>query len=314
MNHSKFFHFGTSVCAAVPTNVDREILADFWNGFCSRVGTLETVAGEDLKISIGNASFLPLEEKDDYTLCIRENGIGILGRDVAGLVRGFSALLLQIRAVGGECAGNFAAPTGEWHGVFSVSVRMLHLCVFPETSLHMLHKLVRLCGVLSYTHVIIEFWGMLRYDCNPALAWENAYTKEEIRPILREARALGVEPIPMFNHLGHAAGCRLDIGKHVVLDQDPSQAYLFTPDGWCWNIFSNAVKELLRKIRAELCELFGCGDYFHIGCDEAHRPSCPECASKPYSKLLVEHIEFAHKVLAEHGARPMMWHDMLLTC
>lgn len=307
MNRNKLFHFGTSVRATAPTNVDREILADFWNGFCSHVGVLETVTGEDLKISIGNASFLPLEEKDDYTLCIREDGIGILGRDVAGLVRGFSALLLQIRAIG-ECAGNFAAPTGEWHGVFSVSVRMLHLCVFPETSLSMLRKLVRLCGVLSYTHVIIEFWGMLRYDCNPALSWENAYTKEEIRPILREARALGVEPIPMFNHLGHAAGCRIDIGKHVVLDQDPAQAYLFTPDGWCWNIFSSSAKELLRKIRAELCELFGCGDYFHIGCDEAHLYSSEYYPLSGLSDFLGE---LTAEVVAE-GRRPILWGDMIV--
>lgn len=307
MNQTAFFRFGTAVRATVPATLDTEILSDFWNGFCAHVGFLETELGEDLKISVGRATFLPLDATDDYTLCIRPEGIGILGRDTAGLVRGFAALLLQIRAVG-EQTGEFAVPVSEIHGAFSVSVRMLHLCVFPETSLHMLRKLVRLSGVLSYTHVIIEFWGMLRYDCNPALSWENAYTKEEIRPILREARALGVEPVPMFNHLGHAAGCRIDIGKHVVLDQDPAQSHLFTPDGWCWNIFSNAAKKLLHDIRAELCELFGDGSYFHIGCDEAHIYSSEYY---PLSGLADFLGELTADVIAE-GRRPILWGDMIV--
>ncbi len=307
VENREFYYFDDRVKASLPKELDAEVLRDFWNGFCARTGVLETEVGEDLRIGIGKATFLPLNADDDYTLCIRADGVGILGKDLAGLVRGFSALLLQIRACG-ERAGEFAAPVCELHGKFSVGVRMIHLCVFPETSLHTLHRLVRLCGVLSYTHVIIEFWGMLRFDCLPALSWENAYTKDEIRPLLREARALGVEPIPMFNHLGHAAGCRIDIGKHVVLDQDPSLQYLFTPDGWCWNIFSDAARNLLREIRRELCELFGEGSYFHIGCDEAH------IYSSEYYRLsgLAEFLgTLTAEVIAE-GRRPILWGDMIV--
>lgn len=307
MENGNFYHFRTLIRATVPHDVDSEVLSDLWNGFCAHVGELETETGDALRIAIGSARFLPLAENEDFTLCITPEGIGILGRDVAGLVRGFSALLLQIRATG-ELTGEFAVPVCELRGAFSASVRMIHLCVFPETSLHALHRLVRLCGVLSYTHVIIEFWGMLRYDCLPALAWENAYTKEEIRPILREARALGVEPVPMFNHLGHAAGCRIDIGKHVVLDQEPNLQYLFTPDGWCWNIFSQAAKALLRRIREELCELFGEGAYFHIGCDEAHIYSSEYYPLSGLSDFLGE---LTAEVVAE-GRRPILWGDMIV--
>lgn len=307
MDHKKFYVFGKRVIATVPHDVDAEVLSSFWNGFCARVGVLETEIGKECQITVGNATLLPLTEKDDYTLSVSTDGIGINGRDAAGLVRGFAALLLQIRACG-EQSGEFAVPVCEIHGAFTADVRMIHLCVFPETTLPMLRKLVRLCSVLSYTHVIIEFWGMLRYDCLPSLAWENAYTKDEIRPILREARALGVEPIPMFNHLGHAAGCRIDIGKHVVLDQDPSLQYLFTPDGWCWSICSSAAKELLRNIRLELCELFGAGDYFHIGCDEAHIYSSEYY---PLSELSAFLGELTAEVIA-NGRRPILWGDMIV--
>lgn len=307
MDHKDFYVFGERVRASVPRGVDTEVLADFWNGFCARVGVLETELGKDLQICIGNATLLPLGENDDYTLCISTDGIGIKGRDAAGLVRGFSALLLQIRACE-DRSGEFVVPVCEKHGAFTAGVRMIHLCVFPETTLPMLHKLVRLCAVLSYTHVIIEFWGMLRYDCLPALSWEHAYTKDEIRPILREARALGVEPIPMFNHLGHASGCRIDIGKHVVLDQNPTLQSLFTPDGWCWSVNSSAAKELLRKIRQELCELFGAGSYFHVGCDEAHIYSSEYY---PLSDLCSYLGELTAEVIAD-GRRPILWGDMIV--
>ena len=69
---------------------------------------------------------------------------------------------------------------------------------------------------------------MLKMDCLAELAWPFAHTKEEIRPLIEEARALGMEVIPMFNHLGHASANREMYGKHVVLDQNPKLEYLFT--------------------------------------------------------------------------------------
>ena len=86
------------------------------------------------------------------------------------------------------------------------------------THLFSLKRLIRIAEVSQYTHVVIEFWGMLKYDCLKELSWENAYTKEQILPIINEARELGLEPVPMFNMLGHASACRICGGKHVVLN------------------------------------------------------------------------------------------------
>lgn len=303
----KYYFFDKCVTAAFPAELDTDVLCELWKGFCPGAGGLFVTEGKKNAIVIGDAAPLPLSPKEEYTLAIRPTGIAILAVDKNALVRGFSALLMQIRAVSGK-SGAYCAPVCDIHGHFTVTRRMIHLCVFPNTTLTVLRRLVRLCGVLSYTHVILEFWGMLRYDALSELAWKNAYTKEEIAPILREARALGMEPIPMINHLGHASACRLDSGKHVVLDQNPSLQYLFTPDGWCWDIFSDASRTLLCKMREELYELFGEGSYFHIGCDEAY------LYSSEYYPLegLRRYLNDLTNDVVKEGRRPILWGDMIV--
>ncbi len=302
-----YYRFSSSLTANVAPGMDTEVLCALWHGFSFRCGQLKTVLGEADRISIGNATYLPMTDGDEYTVCIREDGIGISARDEKTLFRAFAALLMRIENMPGE-KDTFRIECGDIHGDFNISTRMIHLCVFPETSLSMLQRLVRLCGICSYTHVVLEFWGMIKYDCLDALAWPNAFSKEEIRPIIREARAMGVELIPMINHLGHAAFCRIDCGKHVVLDQDPSLQYLFTPDGWCWDITQPAVRALLREMRRELCELFGEGEYFHIGCDEAHIYSSEYYPLEALSGYL---HDLSAEVISE-GRRPILWGDMIV--
>jgi hypothetical protein len=112
-----------------------------------------------------------------------------------------------------------------------------------------LKKCVRSCAIAKYSHIIFEFWGMLKFDCMKELSWPFAYSKEEIKKIVSEANALGVEIIPMFNHLGHASACREINGKHVVLDQNPQMEYLFESYGWAWNLKRDDVRSLLSKVR-----------------------------------------------------------------
>jgi hypothetical protein len=149
---------------------------------------------------------------------------------------------------------------------------------------------------------------MLKLDCMAELAWPFAHTKEEIRPLIAEARALGMEIIPMFNHLGHASANREIYGKHVVLDQNPRLEYLFNTHGWEWDFESGEVYDLLAKVRRELIELCGEGSYFHLGCDEAYSLGYGENRAE----ALCRYLNRIAAELREQGRRTIIWGDMLL--
>ena len=287
------------------TRISGAVLKDIWNGFCFRIGECDFVPGEEEKIAIGKASFIPLAEDEEYTVCIRENGIGILGRDRNSLLRGFMMLMMCIEQTSAE---KTEIACGDIRGKFKIERRMIHLCVFPETPFEYFRKLVRLCGVLQYTYLVVEFWGMLKYNCLKELSWECGFEKEKVKEVLTEAKEMGMELIPMFNHLGHASQCRIKHGKHVVLDQNPSLAYLFTPDGWAWNIRSEETKALLKTIRSELYDLFGKGEYFHLGCDEAYIFSNGYISNEELRDYLGEITE----TIANEGRKPIVWADMLI--
>ena len=291
------------ICIA--NTISDKILYELWNGFCGHLRVMKSVAGEDNKISIGNASFIPLDNGDEYTVCVRGDGVGILGNSKKGLLRGFIMLMLCIEQLSYD---EFGIECGDIHGNFKVKNRMVHLCVFPETTFETLKRQVRLCGVLQYTHLIIEFWGMLKYDCLKELSWPCGFEKDRIREIISEARGMGMEPVPMFNHLGHASQCRIINGKHTVLDQNMGLMHLFTPDGWAWNIRSGETGKLLQSIRKELYDVFGEGEYVHLGCDEAYI----------FGNGYIEKSElrdYLGKITYEavsEGRKPIVWADMLV--
>lgn len=190
----------------------------------------------------------------------------------------------------------------------SMVFRSVHLCVFPETKLDFLRKCIRTCGEMKYSHIVLEFWGTLKFDCLKELSWEFAYTKDGIRPLIDEAKSYGMEIIPMFNHLGHASANREKYGKHVVLDQNPDLSYMFNTYGWEWDFENEEVYELLKKVRRELIDLCGEGKYFHIGCDEAYSIGYGENRALK----LCEYINRVADEFSGEGRRAIIWGDMLL--
>jgi len=284
--------------------MNNETAKRLWNSFTLATGEICFEKGEDLTFRLGNTQLPTLSEGKEYALKVDDNGAAIVGKDYGGLMRGYISLLMKIEQDKTDLI--IRATTEESN--YNIRNRMIHICVFPENDLYFIKKLIRLAGLCQYTHIVIEFWGMLRYDCLKELAWPHAFTKSQAKELIDECRELGMEPIPMFNQLGHATASRVCYGKHVVLDQDPRLQNLFTPDGWAWNIDSAEVKALLKQVRMELYELFGQGEYMHVGCDEAYYISRNKALRQKlptYLKELTDEVE-------QEGRRPMIWMDMLL--
>ena len=280
-----------------------------WRSFSFQTSVLSLSEGEKNTFVIGNPIKPELPAGKEYALSVSEQGIYIRGRDYGSLMRGFFVLLMKMEYDRCNTTQQYLTiPYGEDISEYRINNRMIHICVFPENDLYFIKKLIRLAALCQYTHIVIEFWGMLRYDCMKELAWEMAFTKEQAKELIDECRMLGIEPVPMFNQLGHATASRCIRGKHVVLDQNPGLYRLFSPDGWSWNIESPEVFALFKTIRKELRDLFGDGEYFHIGCDEAYFISHNEEVRRKLP-------QFLHDLTGEvekEGRRPMMWVDMLM--
>ena len=68
------------------------------------------------------------------------------------------------------------------------------------------------------------------------------------------------------------------------------------------------VRALLRSMRGELCELFGSGEFFHIGCDEAYNFDF----SRENMDLISSFINEVDSELSAIGRRAIVWGDMFL--
>lgn len=316
MMDNRAFTFGASLSACACEALDNPAVRALWNGFTFGCGSLDfnvpntPASTTNAPCSFCTPDMTPPELPDgkEYAVRITPHGVSIAAADSAALARGLIALMLKIEPENLEPGKErFRISCGEFTDAFVLKRRMIHLCVFPETTLFALQKLLRLCAALQYTHVVVEFWGMFQYQCLKELSWPQAYTKGQIAPLFDEARELGVQIIPMFNMLGHATASRVCGGKHVVLDQNPRLQSLFTIDGWSWNLSSDKVRELLSKVRHELYDLCGDGEYFHIGCDEDYHKNDPEHTSK-----IPQYLQQTAKEILAEGRRPILWGDMLL--
>lgn len=285
--------------------INNGALIDFWHNFSFMTSRLTVKESEDMIFSLGKAR-RPRLDGYAYAINIEKDGIFIAAKDERSLVNGFMRMLGMMEM---KKSGQAELACCEIRESPRIKLRMTHFCVFPETQLWELARFIKFCAALNYSHVIVEFWGMLKLDCLKESAWEHGYTKEQIKPIIRLANELGIEIVPMYNCWGHASGSRAMHGKHVVLSQNLSLQYLFCNDGWRWRIENPQVRELLRQIRAEFKELCGSGQYFHIGCDEAYGFGY----TADETDEITDYINEISAELRREGRRAIMWADMLLS-
>jgi len=304
-----YFHFDSTLTVFADSRLNNDTIRDLWNGFCFTGGTLTILPGQANVLCTEGMEIPGLPQGKEFVVKVTQQGVAVVGRDYNCLARGVMVLMMGIEQVcltqGSE---QFRIAEVSLESNYTIENRMIHFCVFPETSKLFLKKCLRLAGIMQYTHVVLEFWGMLRYDCLKELAWPNAFDKDYARSVVKEIEDMGMEAIPMLNHLGHASACRVSGGKHVVLDQNPRLAGLFSPDGWSWNIESKEAHDLLKEVRRELCEIYPNASYFHLGCDEVYSYEKGDEDQRKMRNFLHDLIE---EVKAE-GKTPIIWGDMLL--
>ncbi len=242
----------------------------------------------------------------------------IASRDLAGFRDAFKTLR-QLSETFCDTAttatSKYFIPEHEIADAPKIAFRGLHLCWFPETRADEIERSIRIAAYYKFNYIVLEFWGVYPFEANEALYWkERCTSKEEARRLVALGKDLGVELIPQLNLFGHAPNARAASAKHTALDFHPELEPLFEPDGWTWNIYNPAARDLLTKCVLELYETFDRPRYFHIGCDEAYSAGASFFARRQggYVDALADWLVYFHDLLKERDCRVMMWHDMLV--
>ena len=197
----------------------------------------------------------------------------------------------------------------------TIALRAIHLCVFPERTLAVLEKYLRMASFYKFNYVFIELFGTFPFKSHPEFCFANeTVDRKKLKELIKLCKQLGLTPIPQFNVLGHAPQARLLTGKHVVLNSNPELADVFEPTGWSYCMSSAKGEKILKDLISELCEFYENPPFFHLGCDEAYdKATCYKCRHQKASELFAQHIKkLTDHLIEKHNARPIIWHDMLL--
>ena len=213
-----------------------EMLRDTWQRFT--LGAVELTVTRDPALRNGEFALeraRPPQRQSaaTYALQVDATGVGASATDVVGMRHAWFTLLQLLDADNTADGGiEFSVPQVTVQDWPVLTFRGLHVCVFHETPPLMIEKAIRLAAFFKFTHVVLEFWGMLRLEAMKELSWPEAWSKEQAGQMVSLARSMGLEVIPMFNCWGHAPASRIKHGRHVVLDQNAQLTPLFEPDGW----------------------------------------------------------------------------------
>jgi len=148
----------------------------------------------------------------------------------------------------------------------------------------------------------------MEFDSIPGLASPHAYSKREMRSLIRFARKRGVILIPELESLGHSRFItRLSKYKH-----------LRESNTWMTSLcpVHPETRSIIRELLRETMEVFE-SPWVHAGLDEVdfgHHPNTRKALlQQSKTEIFTDYISFVHKVIGEGGCRMMMWGDHLLS-
>lgn len=154
-------------------------------------------------------------------------------------------------------------------------------------------KLVDHAASVGMNTIVINIGEGLTYESHPEINIDGSWTKKELKEEIDHIRKLGLEPVPMLNF---SAAHDVWLGKYERM------------------VSTKKYYEVCGDLIDEVCELFECPKYFHIGMDEEN----PE-AQVSYNFATVRNelvfcrdVNFFCDRIRKHGARPWMFSDSCL--
>ncbi|XP_050547606.1 hexosaminidase D-like isoform X4 [Daktulosphaira vitifoliae] len=188
------------------------------------------------------------------------------------------------------------------------SHRLIHLDLkgAPPKILY-LQKLFPLIKKMGGTGLLIEWEDMFPWSGELSeIAAGNAYTRAEVKEILRLAKLNNLDVIPLIQTFGHVEFA-LKTPDFTHLREVPESPQALCPS-------YNASIKFVEQIIDQVMELHGNIKYLHIGCDEVFQiGECFRCKSIAKEDLFLSHVvKVATYVRTRYPSTiPIIWDDML---
>jgi len=125
------------------------------------------------------------DNKEGYTLVLRENGAEITANTKEGIAFGLKTLI-KLQELKEEI------PQATITDYPNLPFRGVHLCIFnpddgtekDDTSFESTMKVVKTAAMTGYNTVCVEFWGMFPNPRREYAYWPKAYTMEQVKALV----------------------------------------------------------------------------------------------------------------------------------
>ena len=157
-----------------------------------------------------------------------------------------------------------------------------------------------------------------RFECDPEIAGEDAFSAEEIRELDAFCRERFVELVPSFSCFGHM-GRILSLPRYRGLAEVEFPARSWEEATWLQRLRGATIdaelpesRGLLERLLGELLPCFSSG-WFHLCGDETHDLGKKRgvAGAEALGELYARHVRWVAGVAGRHGKRVQLWGDVL---
>ncbi len=251
----------------------------------------------------------PPRHEEGYAILARRGYISAVGSDDAGIRWALASVLQLLHRT---APGLFVLQRCNIRDWPSMRFRGIHLFVGKNALPFHDRLLKRVLAPLKINRLVLEC-EYAAWKGHPDLVTPFAMSLKDLHKEVINAKRLGVEPIPLIETLGHSQWLFYN-KRNLKLSEDPTKPFAYdatNPD----------VYKVVFDIFRQALRVFGRPREFHIGHDEVKIPGFTgfgEYPARPKNVkiglvlLFVGDVLSLHNWLARHGAKTMMWGDMLL--
>ncbi|MCX6985977.1 MAG: family 20 glycosylhydrolase, partial [Lentisphaerae bacterium] len=172
-----------------------------------------------------------------------------------------------------------------------------------------LKEILEFLSRLKQNVLVLEYDDRFPFERHPVIPHLGALTKIQIAELVKLAKTLHIQIIPLLDSLGHAqAYLRHPEYKHLAeLPRSDAEMCPSNPE----------TLKFVKELWAEVLELHKDAEYAHISGDEVFRLGdfCPQCKKMAQagklSELYCDYYRNLSQWIIDRGIRPLMWSDMV---